>query len=173
MKRKGSAYLAGKINPVMIQRIQTIYLLLGSLFLFATALPFAGMISLNTDARIPEGAELPIFSDRVYHLWEDAVLVWIFLALSAILGIASLLSFRQLNRQLKLAFYAFSLAIFALPGLGLFKPFMEHRLMEIPRPGITPGLGLLLWLAALITYYLAIRAIKKDQKLIRSMDRLR
>jgi hypothetical protein len=157
----------------MIQRIQTIYLLLGSLFLLATALPFAVMGRLNADARIPEGAELSIFSDREYHLWDDAVLVWIVLALSAVLGIASLLSFRKLSRQLSLAFYAFGLAIFTIPGLGLFKPFLEHRLMEIPRPGITPGLGLLLWLAALIAYYLAIRAIKKDVKLIRSMDRLR
>lgn len=157
----------------MIQRIQSIYLLLGSLFLFATALPFADMARLNADPRLPEGSEPVIFADKVYHLWDDAILVWALLALSGILGVIALFSFRQRQRQLILAFNALSVAIITLPGIGLFKPFLEHRLMALPRPGITPGWGLLLWLAALILYILAIRAIKKDQKLIRSMDRLR
>ena len=144
----------------MIQRIQSLFLLLSSAaFWTEFALPFA-----TTDVASPG-----VLSDLVYNIHDSPVLI----GLTVIGGLATLgaiFLFNNRSLQKRLSYLGIVMAILL--------PLVTFLLIYNERTGdalgtINDGLGIYPPIVALIFAVLAGRAIGKDDKLVRSMDRLR
>jgi len=145
----------------MIQRIQSLFLLIavicvGLLYKF----PFA-------TSDISSGQFL---ADQSYDLL-DSNFYWIFAGLSFILFLATLFSFKNRKLQIRLAtFSIISNILFLLLIIFLFyQEFMGVQSSAV----VNDGFGVYLPIISLIMVILANRFIKKDDKLVKSMDRLR
>ena len=142
-----------KENTIMIQRIQTVYLLLA--FIVMGALPF--VFPLETDA---SGNKQVFFTDHTV----DFVL---FLA-SALLSIITIFLFK--NRQLQFVLCRLNI-ILNLILLGLF---VYHSLTVSGEVATSEkGIGMFLPIFSIVFLVLANKAIKKDEDLVKSVDRLR
>jgi len=137
----------------MIQRIQTIYLLLA--FITMGALPF--VFPLQTDA---SGIKRVFFTDHTV----DFVL---FLG-SALLSIITIFLFK--NRQLQFVLGRLNI-ILNLILLGLF----VYHSLSVSGEGAPSekGIGMFLPIFSIVFLVLANKAIKKDEDLVKSVDRLR
>lgn len=136
----------------MIQRIQSVYLFFA--FLMSAVLPF------------------------VFYLWKlengqlfyfmESISYTILLGLSSTLAILSLLTYKK--RQQQFVMNRLNM-ILNLILLGLF----VYRTLNLP--GETPvsekGIGMFLPILSILLLVLANRAIKKDEDLVKSVDRLR
>lgn len=143
----------------MIQRIQSIFLLLGSGSCFGLfGLPVAG-----TDA--PQ-AQSVIFNDASYTLFDDPILLGLF-GLAGALLLADIFLFNNRQLQIRLSWLSIALVLGGV-GYGFFKLSTDAaQAMAEPAPGIA------LPLIAIVFAYLAKVYIHKDERLVRSADRLR
>lgn len=146
----------------MIQRIQSIFLLLaGSASLGVFGLPFA------RTAQAIEGSA--IFDDAVYNVNDQLALMLLF-GLSGALALLAIFLFRNRKLQMKLSLSAL---ILNLGGLAFGLVYLLQEITDAGKEAIQDGLGMYLPVIAIICGLLAYRFIKKDDKLVRSMDRLR
>lgn len=137
----------------MIQRIQTIYLFLA--FLVTGALPF--VFSLWT-----------LDTKEVYFFVQNQLFIVLF-ALSTILSAVSIVSYKKRQNQFVMGRLNIILNLILL---GLF----VYRSLNLS--GETPsvsekGIGMFLPVIAIVLLVLANKAIKKDEELVKSVDRLR
>ncbi|TRX16214.1 DUF4293 family protein [Flavobacterium franklandianum] len=137
----------------MLQRIQTIYLLLA--FVATGILPF--FLPLWTMAN---GKEYVFMQNQVYVA---------LLGLSTTLTIVSIISYKKRQNQFVLGRLNIILNLILL---GLF----VYRSLNVS--GETPavsekGIGMFLPIVAIVLLVLANKAIKKDEDLVKSVDRLR
>ena len=137
----------------MLQRIQTIYLLLA--FVATGVLPF--FIPLWTMA---DGKEYVFMQNQVYVA---------LLALSTTLTLVSIVSYKKRQNQFVMGRLNIILNLILL---GLF----VYRSLNVS--GETPavsekGIGMFLPIVAIVLLVLANKAIKKDEDLVKSVDRLR
>ena len=138
----------------MIQRIQSIFLLLNAIVMGINfKLPFA--TSSNTAQTL--------FADGLYNVNDNHIILGL-VGLSIVLSLIIMFLFKNRKLQLKLSLVSF-IVIGALIGLLVldFSKFQEY----------TIGLGTGSPVCALIFSTLAYIYIKKDDKLVKSMDRLR
>ena len=147
----------------MIQRIQSVYLLvstflLGLLFL----LPFAEIVK---DGAIYTFNFKGILLDGAVQQSGVAVSVFI-VVLMALHGFA-ISSFKNRKRQKVIVIYTI------LMFLVLFGLFIYYTYLSFSGAQIGLKIGAILPLVAIVIDYLAIRAIDKDEALIRSIDRIR
>jgi peptidoglycan/LPS O-acetylase OafA/YrhL len=146
----------------MIQRIQTVFLLLASAATFGLlALPFAST---------PETVEQSmLFQDKIYEIQDHIALLLAFCAAGG-LSFVSIFLFKNRKSQLLLGRISVIANIIGLI-LGVVFFMQDSPNLE----SVTPddGLGLYLPIISLIFIILALRYIQKDEKLVRSMDRLR
>lgn len=142
----------------MIQRIQSIFLLLSASASFGTlATPFA-----SAQAQIAS----PIFTDQVYNV-EDNVVLLILFAVAGALAVASIFLYSSRKVQMRLALIAL---VVNLGGLA-FAIF--YLIEQVNFASVALSFGMFLPLIAVVFLWLARRNIRKDEKLVRSMDRLR
>ena len=141
----------------MIQRIQTLWLLIVAIAAFATytLTLYIGKIADN--------------SAKVFQLADDFFLVIIIIALG-ILAIICLFLFKNRKLQFKLSVFG---VIFSIGFL-----FLEYARVESFKKDnlIQSGsyqVGALLPLVMVIFFFMAARGIYKDERLVKSMDRLR
>jgi hypothetical protein len=137
----------------MIQRIQTIYLLLA--FVLTGVLPF--FIPLWTMA---DGKDYFFMQSQVYV---------VVLGLSTTLSLLSIISYKKRQNQFVIGRLNIILNLILL---GLF----VYRSLNVS--GETPavsekGIGMFLPIVAIVLLVLANKAIKKDEDLVKSVDRLR
>lgn len=145
----------------MLQRIQSIFLLLtGGAFFSLFAVEFA---SSNKAA---EG----IFADQLYNVMDNPILIAM-TAIGGALAIITIFLFKNRPLQLRLGYLLIVLSIL-LPLVAALIMYNEGSL-NAPNVDINDGLGIYLPIVALITTILATRFISKDNKLVKSMDRLR
>ncbi len=146
----------------MIQRIQSVFLLLAGAASFGLfGLPFA---------KTPEAIEgSVIFNDAVYNL-NDQIGLAVLFGLAGLMAVIGIFLFRNRPLQLKVSLSAL---ILNLGGLvfGIF--YLRQNISEQAAKVIKDGLGMYLPVAALLFIFLAYRFIKRDEKLVKSMDRLR
>ncbi|MBX0292487.1 DUF4293 domain-containing protein [Hymenobacter sp. HSC-4F20] len=158
----------------MIQRIQSVFLLLlalamlsvlflpiwsktdpasqQTLVLTATKLSYAGSGA---------GRSVPINS------WPIAALS----ALSAVVALLEIFQYRNRFNQLKLGMVNFLLIVGSI-GAGFYYSGIGERLLNVKIPGNFEA-GFYLPTLALLLNLLANRFIRRDEQLVRSMDRLR
>jgi hypothetical protein len=154
----------------MIQRIQSLYLLISSILLaFFFFMPYANYtvgpqdvkISLSASGLGQDGSVV----ENLPKLW--AVLALVILSLAATL--ATIFLFKKRKLQARLCIFNIVLLV-GLQGLLFYiVKTMEGRLMASP----SYNLIFIFPLVCAILTYLAYRAIAKDEALIRSLDRLR
>ena len=136
----------------MIQRIQTVYLIL-TFIITGVLLFFIPLWTLNT------GKAFYFVQDQFYT---------IVLALSTMLTIISIISYKK--RQNQFVMNRLNI-ILNLILLGLF----VYRSLNLSGETIVSekGIGMFLPIVAIVLLVLANKAIKKDEDLVKSVDRLR
>jgi peptidoglycan/LPS O-acetylase OafA/YrhL len=147
----------------MIQRIQTLFLLLAAICSFLLfAFPFA-----SVPAKVENSA---LFSnDTVYNLSDNYALL-AFYALVGVIALAAIFLFNNRPRQIMVGKVAMGIHLLAIILTIVF--FSQDAVMQSET---TPNdqLGLYAPIIGLVMLILAVRAIQKDEKLVKSMDRLR
>ncbi len=144
----------------MIQRIRSIFLLLAS----AASL---SLLRMPLAVSIPS-TQIPVLADGRFNLQDHLGLLITFLGGGA-LALLAIFLFR--NRPLQLRISMLSL-LFILAGIGL-AGYLVYVQANTLLDNFFPGTGTFLPILSIIFILLAYRFIKKDEKLVRSMDRLR
>jgi hypothetical protein len=161
-------YLCTKLVS-MIQRIQTVYL---SLALLAMALMFAFRIALikgaETEWTFSVYGVQPFNADAANVLWLPPFVIN---ALIIVLLLAIVTMFKNRKLQLILGRLSYLLIL----GYFVLLYWWTDQIAEILVPGSEAayGAGIYFPVAALAFVFLANRAIKKDEDLVKSLDRLR
>ena len=137
----------------MIQRIQSIWLLLAAVFAFLTfKLPFyQGAVLLATDVKPAVDAQSTI--------WLTIVA-----ALTGALAFINIFFFNNRKLQLRICIFGIILTlVFIALCFAEMSKFANGSL----------ALSCVIYFAILAFYIMALNGIRKDEKLIKSMDRLR
>lgn len=146
----------------MIQRIQSIFLFLaGGASFGVLGLPFA-----TTEKSQANSA---LFADSIFNT-QDNIALMVFFGIAGALAIADIFMYNNRPLQIRLGMFAFIANIIGLI-LGIFLFFNDMQ--SINTDNIDDGFGAYLPIIAGILLLLAIRFIRKDEKLVRSADRLR
>ncbi len=145
----------------MIQRVQSLLLLgAGICFGLLFIIPFA-----TSDVSIPQ-----IFDDKIYNI-HDNILLLILTIFGIVLSLAAIFLYQ--NRPLQLTLSKVNAVVsILLPVLAILLVFNEGN-YSVDSAEINDGWGVFLPILSLILSIFAIRNISKDEKLVRSMDRLR
>lgn len=147
----------------MIQRIQTVYLLISALL--------TGLLFLLPFAEIAQDGVIYLFNYKGIVLdgtvkengFSISVLIGIILALHGV----AIQSFKNRIRQMRIVVFSILLMV------GLFGLFFFFTSYTFSDAKISYKISMVFPLIAIILDYLAIRAIGKDEALIRSIDRIR
>ena len=137
----------------MIQRIQTIYLILA--FIITGILPFLFPLWTMNDG-------------KEYFFMQNQIYV-ILLGLSTTLSILSIISYKKRQNQFVIGRLNMILNLILL---GLF----VYRSLNLSGETVLvseKGIGMFLPIIAIVLLALANKAIKKDEDLVKSVDRLR
>lgn len=163
----------------MIQRIQTIYLLgalVCSLLLFSTAI--ATITTLNTLYNFSVWGLVNVTNSMNQLISSSTIL----LALNVIIGLVSLvtiLTFKKRNIQLLLSKINIFLIVVLVGSSFYFLDNSIGQITEIQRTDmentkdVNYALGAVLPVFMLIFTVMALTAIRKDEELVRSADRIR
>ncbi|RZJ55692.1 MAG: DUF4293 family protein [Flavobacterium sp.] len=138
----------------MIQRIQTVYLIL-TFLITGVLLFFIPLWTLNT------GKPFYFMQDQVYT---------ILLGLSTMLTVISIISFKKRQNQFVMGRLNIILNLILL---GLFVYRSLNLSGETVNAVSEKGIGMFLPIVAIVLLVLANKAIKKDEDLVKSVDRLR
>ncbi len=146
----------------MIQRIQSIYLLLAGLAvlgLFAT--PFAG-----TEQEVTTST---LFKDKVFDLADSPIMMGLFIG-AGVLALIAIFLFKNRNLQANIGKLAILLL---LGGIGTTAYFYMQDQPQLAEQKAQIGFGMALPVLSAIFILLANKNIRKDDNLVKSMDRLR
>ncbi|MFT4665516.1 MAG: hypothetical protein ACI8YQ_003319 [Polaribacter sp.] len=147
----------------MIQRIQSLFLLLAAACAFALfAFPFASVPLVDSNASL-------IFADGMFDIRDHVAMLALF-CIAGGLAFVGIFMFRNRKTQLIVA----RLAIIAnIIGLVLALVIFMQESKSLGNVEPNDEMGLFLPMLFLIFGGLALWFIGKDEKLVRSMDRLR
>jgi hypothetical protein len=151
----------------MIQRIQSVYLLLVTALLTSNIfLPIASFVDSKGVAYplTPLHVAFPEAGLNYTPLGQLALLI-----LSALIAFATIFLYK--NRKLQIRMSVFNLLIMA----GFYSVVLVSVifLKSSSKAVLSPSFGLCLPLIAMILNYLAIRAIRKDDAMVKAADRIR
>ena len=135
----------------MLQRIQTVYLIL-TFVITGVLMFFIPLWSLN-------GKPFYFMQDQVYT---------VVLGLSTMLTIISIISFKKRQNQFVMNRLNIILNLILL-GLFVYRSLNLSGGTEVSEKGI----GMFMPIVAIVLLVLANKAIKKDEDLVKSVDRLR
>lgn len=154
-----SSPILSTYSKIMIQRIQTIFLFLAAAAAGALyAVPLA-----TTTEEVPASA---LFADAAFEVQDGPVMMGTF-GIAALLMLVTIFLFRNRILQMNLTKIALLIAAVGI-GVGIYR-FAVDQAMDQAKPAIGLGLAILI----LILGTLAHRFINKDEKLVKSIDRLR
>lgn len=145
----------------MIQRLQSIFLLLTSASFWALfGLPFASS----------DQATAQFLADKVYGI-NDHIVLLILAILGGVIALGAIFLYKNRQLQIKMSYLTLILSII-LPVVVILLFYNEatENTMDVK---IDDQLGIYLPALGIIFSILAMRFIKKDEKTVRSMDRLR
>ena len=154
----------------MIQRPQTVYLILGAVLvvfsLFVNLGNILGLDQVYTLSAICAPAEIPVLKGHWFFLTNI-----ITVSLAVVLAIYSVSQFKNRPKQLKLVYLLF-FAVLAQVVNVLYTP---TKMMELLSEGVVfkESFGTYLPIAAVAFCILALKGIRKDEELVKSIDRIR
>ena len=144
----------------MLQRIQTVYLLV--------AIILSGIVSFFLPFWSDQEMEV-VYLDSLFQTGEAALLaVPVLFMMSGLISVITLLSFKTRTKQI--VFNRLNIVInFLLLGI------IVYHLLMLPGETVVSkkGIGVFIPLIVIVFLALANKAIIKDDKLVKSVDRLR
>lgn len=147
----------------MIQRIQTV-------FIFVAALLVGTLLGLKF-ADLSVGNELYTFSASGIFNGEnlifDGLPIMIFIGLIVVLHFVAIFMYKKRIRQIRVMGFTVILL------LGLFGMFFYFTYAGFESPKVAFKIPVAFPIVAIVLDWMAIRAIGKDEALIRSMNRIR
>lgn len=147
----------------MIQRIQSIFILLAAVFsALLLILPIADILADNQEYVFKS---LGIYQGA--NLVFNGLPVFIFAGLITILHLVALFSYKKRVRQIRILIFTILIL------MGLFGLFYYFSFASFNDEIVSFRFTVAFPIAACILDYLAIRAIGKDEALIQSMNRIR
>ncbi len=158
----------------MIQRLQTVYLLLAAICGVLTFLfPYAHF--LQGDLKVAEYAAFGVFnvqSDISEMASPYAFPAWVFAVLSSLLPLIAIFLFKKRPVQYRITRLAFLTNLVYAVYLFFAAEAAAEALFD-GQVTIFYHIGFYLPVAALPLCFLAVRGIKKDEDLVKSLDRIR
>ncbi len=160
----------------MIQRIQSLYLLLSAILVglvivfplveFATYDNFARLSAFSLETAIGDG-----HWQLVSRLWALGILF----SATALLNFVTIFLFKKRLLQIRLTHYSFIMKIAVVAVVVYFSFVIKNDIREYSPDfqGVKPCIGSLFVIIAMVFDWLAIKAIRKDEALVRSIDRIR
>ena len=144
----------------MIQRLQSIFLFLSSGFFigeFFSSFARSGV------------AVAGIFEDQLYNLYDNPMLI-VLASLGGLLSLLTIFLYNNRKLQLKLSYAIITCAIL-LPLIAVL--IFKNQSSGLDEVAVDDQIGLYLPIGSILFAALSIRFIAKDEKLVKSMDRLR
>lgn len=157
----------------MIQRIQSVYLLLASLC--GMTLFFVEFANFTADSNtfVLDFLGISITSEGTNFSPVSSMVITSFSVMSFLLPFVAIFLFKNRQNQLKLTYVSlalsggvFATALFYILGISNFIPPAEDL-------STSYGIGLIIPLVEMVFLFLASLGINKDENLIKSLDRLR
>lgn len=157
----------------MIQRIQTILLLLAGVALVLLLNDAFQFAVLDQEAEIvTEAAASTAFADGEFTLDDNMILVLAAMG-GALLAFLTILLFKNRKLQITLTKIFIFIALI-INGLVFYLLYKDLGIVQDNvDAGFTIKTGSFMPVIAIVLGYLALRFIQKDDKLVKSMDRLR
>lgn len=148
----------------MLQRIQTIYLLLATVALvFAMILPIGALLEPDFTAYTIKNLGITV-GDQFQSTWG----LFAILVLSTIITFGAIFMFKNRVLQLRMGVFASILLV------GYYLAFLAfYFLLRTDALAFQLKWALCLPLVAIIFNYLAVRAIGRDEAMVHAADRLR
>lgn len=140
----------------MIQRKQSIWLLLAALF--NSSVFFVDMYKVHTVTGNIEN----VVTHNVYNDWPGLGLA----VLMTVMPLITIFMFKDRKRQLRMC------TVSAVATVSFLSRLLMHAKADPPST-LSYGIGSILPVVALVFIILAILGIKSDEKLVKSQDRLR
>lgn len=158
----------------MIQRIQTVYIAIASIALIALYFfPLASYLSELSYSKLYL-THLDSLTPGVEPIVKNSVILplAVFNGLIALIGLASIFVYKKRKLQSKIVKLCILMTIILIALIFfVYSPLVSR--MTTAEANFTDGFGLYLILIAIAMFVLANRGIIKDEKLVRSADRLR
>ncbi|WP_236974389.1 DUF4293 domain-containing protein [Membranihabitans maritimus] len=152
----------------MIQRKQSIYLLLASILFACLFFQPVDLLTINGEGI--NKSPLLLFGDTVFDIYDNTTFIVLAGTIAAIILITI---FLYNNRKLQINLSKISIAlIIAFIAIAIYFTFNDLSSIE-SNYTINPRIGAFLPFASILLLFFAIRGIRKDDKLVKSMDRLR
>lgn len=153
----------------MIQRIQSVYLLLASLALFALFLfPLANVFDLTEAKRIEITGVYKVVGEQVVQV-ESFTLLTIATIILALLPLVLIFLYKNRIRQMWLVYGNAILVVAYSYWISVVLKGAVGANLQISDYGIGIGMSSI----SVLCLVLAARGIKRDERLIKSADRLR
>ena len=148
----------------MIQRIQSIYLLLAAILMAVTA--FSPILVLTEGLTLYSCGISSLESEIVKPTWGIVSMA----LLSAILAFATIFFYKNRKKQMKMVSITVGVVLFYFITAAVYLvSYVENVIQKIQMVDY----GLFLPILALVFLFLAKRGINKDEKLVRSTERIR
>ena len=161
MKSDFMYFAKAKIICSMIQRIQTLFLILAAVcFIGLFKFPFA-------TSNVSTGQFL---TDQVYNVLDHPVLS-VIAGLGGLLALINIFLYKKRATQMRIGYLVIVLSILLL--IVSYLLFTNDAATISSEARIDDGMGMFLPVGALIFVLIANYFIKKDDKIVKSMDRLR
>ncbi|MGQ8335039.1 DUF4293 domain-containing protein [Sunxiuqinia sp. A32] len=147
----------------MIQRIQTVYILISAILIgLLFALPFAEIASDN---------QFFLFDIRGIvrnnEIVDSGIPIAVFVGIILLIHLVAIFLYKKRIRQIRFLVFAILLLV------GLFGMFYFFTFYSFSGADVSFNVTVSFPLVAIVLDYLAIRNIGKDEALVRSIDRIR
>ncbi len=155
----------------MIQRIQSVYLLLAGLVLLALFIfPVINNLILNGHADSFTAAGIYEVINGVRTKTSSFMMLSIATVVAALLPLAGIFLYRNRKQQ---ASYCYIVIVLIIGYSFYLTETVKTVAGDVTLRSENYGLGMILPSIAIVLVFLAIRGINRDEKLVRSADRLR
>jgi hypothetical protein len=151
----------------MIQRIQSIFLFLASGSAFSLFLNPMSLFEVDNKAGLK--ADSPLV-DGIFNIYDNVIML-VVVVLAGLLALGAIFMFNNRKQQMVLSRLVVVLSVL-IAVLSSILFWMDYQLLT-GNTNIEGGFGLLSPILTLVFAVLALHFIGKDEKLVRSMDRLR
>lgn len=155
----------------MLQRIQTVFLLLATLCMGALFIPSFSFASVDGDTSTMQNAAQAMMGDGIFNIY-DHIIILVLVVVAAALVFVSIFQFKNRRLQLTLNRIGMAAGILVILLAAIFF-YQDYEMMDSGQYLISIDFGILAPIIFIVFVLIASRYIKKDDKLVKSMDRLR
>jgi len=150
----------------MWQRIQTIFLILAAIALGLLFLPVMSFFSVSGSQQ----AGVSMLGDGILNI-KDHISFQILVVLGVIASLVAIFMFKNRSLQITLSRLTLVISILIMILSGVFF-YLDYQSLQA-NSLVSGEVGLLSPILGILFSFLAMRNIKKDDKLVKSSDRLR